>query len=158
MWPPVPWARTGGRRWSPHFALQAACADGTLYMLTVPGLQLLSRVSVFPNQPASLFCSPDCQWVFALAQDSDLSPKVSARLCPLSQGQALCAQVVGSVPGLAHASGRAASRTGPRLRPLRAPSWAVVVPASPRSCCSLQTAVLPTGRKGFVAWLERTEF
>lgn len=86
MWPPGPWARTGGHRWSLHFALQAACADGTLYTLTVPGLQVLSRVSVFPNNPASLLCSPDCQWVFTLAQDSDLSPKVSARLCPLSQG------------------------------------------------------------------------
>ncbi|EPQ04295.1 F-box/WD repeat-containing protein 12 [Myotis brandtii] len=66
--------------------LLAACADGTLYTLTVPGLQLLSRVSAFPNHPASLLCSPDCQWVFTLAQDSDLSPKVfhsHSLLCPL---------------------------------------------------------------------------
>ncbi|XP_036276004.1 F-box/WD repeat-containing protein 12 [Pipistrellus kuhlii] len=65
--------------------LLVACADGTLCTLTVPGLQLLSRVSVFPNQPASLLCSPDCQWVFTLAEDSDLSPKVfhsQSLLCP----------------------------------------------------------------------------
>ncbi|ELK26915.1 F-box/WD repeat-containing protein 12, partial [Myotis davidii] len=48
--------------------------------------QVLSRVSVFPNHPATLLCSPDCQWVVTLAQDSDLSPKVfhsHSLLCPL---------------------------------------------------------------------------
>uniref|UniRef100_A0A671F663 Protein kinase domain-containing protein n=1 Tax=Rhinolophus ferrumequinum TaxID=59479 RepID=A0A671F663_RHIFE len=56
--------------------LLAACADGALYTLTVPRLQLLSRVSVSPNLPTSLLCSPDRQWVFALTQNSDLGPKV----------------------------------------------------------------------------------
>lgn len=68
------------------FALQAASADGALYTLTIPRLQLMSRVSMFPNHPASLLCSPDHQWVFALTQNSDLGPKVSAGLCPLPQG------------------------------------------------------------------------
>lgn len=65
------------------FALQAASADGALYTLTIPRLQLMSRVSMFPNHPASLLCSPDHQWVFASTQNSDLGPKVSAGLCPL---------------------------------------------------------------------------
>ncbi|KAM5261211.1 cyclin-dependent kinase 20 isoform 1-T1 [Hipposideros larvatus] len=65
--------------------LLAACADGALYTLTVPRLQLLSRVSVFPNHPTSLLCSPDHQWVFVWTQNSDLGPKVfhtHSLLCP----------------------------------------------------------------------------
>ncbi|XP_072808517.1 F-box/WD repeat-containing protein 12-like isoform X2 [Vicugna pacos] len=64
--------------------LLAACAEGALYTLTVPPLQLLSRVSVFPSNP-SLLCSPDRQWVFASTQNSDLGPKVFhtlSLLCP----------------------------------------------------------------------------
>ncbi|XP_025137919.1 cyclin-dependent kinase 20 isoform X5 [Bubalus bubalis] len=56
--------------------LLAACAEGALYTLTVPWLQLLSRVNVFPGNPTSLLCSPDQQWVFASTQNSDLSPEV----------------------------------------------------------------------------------
>lgn len=56
--------------------LLAACAEGALYTLTVPWLQLLSRVNVFPGNPTSLLCSPDRQWVFASTQNSDLSPEV----------------------------------------------------------------------------------
>lgn len=66
--------------------LQAACAEGALYTLTVPWLQLLSRVNVFPGNPTSLLCSPDRQWVLASTQNSDLSPEVSGGLCPLPQG------------------------------------------------------------------------
>ncbi|XP_032326964.1 cyclin-dependent kinase 20 isoform X2 [Camelus ferus] len=65
--------------------LLAACAEGALYTLTVPPLQLLSRVSVFPSNPTSLLCSPDRQWVFASTQNSDLGPKVFhtlSLLCP----------------------------------------------------------------------------
>uniref|UniRef100_A0A8C7ADK2 Uncharacterized protein n=2 Tax=Neovison vison TaxID=452646 RepID=A0A8C7ADK2_NEOVI len=53
-----------------------ASAEGMLYALTVPHLRLLSRTGVFPGSPTSLLCSPDCQWVFASTQDSDLGPKV----------------------------------------------------------------------------------
>ncbi|KAB1255945.1 F-box/WD repeat-containing protein 12 [Camelus dromedarius] len=63
----------------------AACAEGALYTLTVPPLQLLSRVSVFPSNRTSLLCSPDRQWVFASTQNSDLGPKVFhtlSLLCP----------------------------------------------------------------------------
>ena len=63
-------------------ALQVACAEGFLYALTVPQLQLRSRTRVFPSSPTSLLCSPDCQWVFASTQNSDLGPKVSGGLCP----------------------------------------------------------------------------
>ncbi|KAM7092155.1 F-box/WD repeat-containing protein 12-like isoform 1-T1 [Molossus nigricans] len=66
--------------------LLVACADGALYTLTVPGLQLRSKVSVFPDHPTSLLSSPDCQWVFAWTQDSELGPKVfhtRSLLCPL---------------------------------------------------------------------------
>nr|XP_031298165.1 cyclin-dependent kinase 20 isoform X6 [Camelus dromedarius] len=65
--------------------LLAACAEGALYTLTVPPLQLLSRVSVFPSNRTSLLCSPDRQWVFASTQNSDLGPKVFhtlSLLCP----------------------------------------------------------------------------
>ncbi|XP_010843114.1 PREDICTED: F-box/WD repeat-containing protein 12 isoform X4 [Bison bison bison] len=61
------------RAWDLH---EAACAEGALYTLTVPWLQLLSRVNVFPGNPTSLLCSPDRQWVFASTQNSDLSPEV----------------------------------------------------------------------------------
>ncbi|XP_044122008.1 F-box/WD repeat-containing protein 12-like isoform X1 [Neovison vison] len=56
--------------------LLVASAEGMLYALTVPHLRLLSRTGVFPGSPTSLLCSPDCQWVFASTQDSDLGPKV----------------------------------------------------------------------------------
>uniref|UniRef100_A0A452UMC7 Cyclin dependent kinase 20 n=1 Tax=Ursus maritimus TaxID=29073 RepID=A0A452UMC7_URSMA len=56
--------------------LLVASAEGVLYALTVPQLELLSRTRVFPSSPTSLLCSPDCQWVFASTQDSDLGPKV----------------------------------------------------------------------------------
>uniref|UniRef100_A0A667ILP9 Uncharacterized protein n=2 Tax=Lynx canadensis TaxID=61383 RepID=A0A667ILP9_LYNCA len=56
--------------------LLVACAEGFLYALTVPQLQLRSRTRVFPSSPTSLLCSPDCQWVFASTQNSDLGPKV----------------------------------------------------------------------------------
>lgn len=141
---PVPWARTGGRRWSPHFPLQAACANGTLYTLTVPGLQLLSRVSVFPNHPASLLCSPDCQWVFTLVQDSDLSPKVSGGLCSLSQGPGsvctgsfLCPVLHMHLGGQLPAQGQVCSHSGP--------------PAGQWWCRPLpRAAVLRPGWKGFM--------
>ncbi|XP_047556842.1 cyclin-dependent kinase 20 isoform X5 [Lutra lutra] len=55
---------------------EVASAEGMLYALTVPHLRLLSRTGVFPGSPTSLLCSPDCQWVFASTQDSDLGPKV----------------------------------------------------------------------------------
>ncbi|XP_064338487.1 cyclin-dependent kinase 20 isoform X5 [Camelus dromedarius] len=70
------------RAWDLH---EAACAEGALYTLTVPPLQLLSRVSVFPSNRTSLLCSPDRQWVFASTQNSDLGPKVFhtlSLLCP----------------------------------------------------------------------------
>ncbi|XP_055983987.1 F-box/WD repeat-containing protein 12-like [Sorex fumeus] len=54
----------------------AACADGTLYMLTLPELQLLSRASLFPGNPPSLLCSPDSQWLLTFTQSSDLGAKV----------------------------------------------------------------------------------
>lgn len=60
------------------FSSQAACAEGNLYALMLPQLQLVSRVTAFPNVPVQLLCSPDCQWVFASSQNSDLEPKVSA--------------------------------------------------------------------------------
>ncbi|XP_058422042.1 cyclin-dependent kinase 20 isoform X3 [Diceros bicornis minor] len=66
-------------------SLLAACADGALYALAVPRLELLSRVSVFPSSPTSLLRSPGCQWVFASSQNSDLGPKVfhtRSLLCP----------------------------------------------------------------------------
>ncbi|XP_020755305.2 cyclin-dependent kinase 20 isoform X4 [Odocoileus virginianus] len=56
--------------------LLATCAEGAVYTLTVPWLQLLSRVSVFPSNPTSLLCSPDRQWVFVSTPNSDLSPEV----------------------------------------------------------------------------------
>nr|XP_025747397.1 F-box/WD repeat-containing protein 12-like [Callorhinus ursinus] len=87
------WKAENGREWAsfslPTYssALQAcdhpegpfllvASAEGVLYTLTVPQLQPLSRTSVFPSSPTSLLCSPDCQWVLASTQDSDLGPKV----------------------------------------------------------------------------------
>ncbi|XP_040819547.1 F-box/WD repeat-containing protein 12-like [Ochotona curzoniae] len=54
----------------------AACAEGNLYALMLPQLQLVSRVTAFPNVPVQLLSSPDCQWVFASSQNSDLEPKV----------------------------------------------------------------------------------
>lgn len=81
--------------------MQAACADGALYTLTVPRLQLLSRVSVSPNLPTSLLCSPDLQWVFTLTQNSDLGPKVSAGRVLGPRGLAWCVQVASFVPDLA---------------------------------------------------------
>ncbi|XP_058528573.1 F-box/WD repeat-containing protein 12-like isoform X1 [Ochotona princeps] len=56
--------------------LLAACAEGNLYTLMLPQLQLVSSVTAFPNSPVQLLCSPDCQWVFASTQNSDLDPKV----------------------------------------------------------------------------------
>ena len=79
--------------------LQAACAEGALYMLTVPQLQLLSRVSLFPNSPTSLLCSPDWPWVFVSTPHSDLGPKVSSGAVFLAHGTWLCARkVAGPVP------------------------------------------------------------
>lgn len=75
-----------GRVLTTAFAVQVASAEGVLYALTVPQLQLLSRTRVFPSSPTSLLCSPDFQWVFASTQDSDLGPKVSGELCPPLQG------------------------------------------------------------------------
>ncbi|GAB1298169.1 F-box and WD-40 domain protein 17 [Apodemus speciosus] len=56
--------------------LLVACDEGTLYTMTVPQLQVVSRVAVFPHTPVNLTCSPDKQWVFVSAQDSDLGPKL----------------------------------------------------------------------------------
>lgn len=61
------------------FLFQVACAEGTLYTMTVPQLQVVFRVATFPHTPVSLMCSPDKQWVLVSAQDSDLGPKVSAQ-------------------------------------------------------------------------------
>ncbi|XP_021562110.1 F-box/WD repeat-containing protein 12-like isoform X4 [Carlito syrichta] len=61
------------RAWDVH---EAACAQGTLYTLTVPGLHVVSRVTEFPAGSVGLACSPDHQWVFVSAQNSDLGPKV----------------------------------------------------------------------------------
>ncbi|XP_032740320.1 F-box/WD repeat-containing protein 12-like [Rattus rattus] len=55
--------------------LLVACAEGNLYTMTVPQLQVVSRVATFPHTPVSLTCSPDKQWVLVSAQDSDLGPK-----------------------------------------------------------------------------------
>ncbi|XP_029775346.1 F-box/WD repeat-containing protein 12-like isoform X1 [Suricata suricatta] len=65
--------------------LLVACAEGFLFVLTVPQLQLRSRTPVFPGSPARLLCSPGCQWVFAWTQSSELGPKVfhtRSLLCP----------------------------------------------------------------------------
>lgn len=56
--------------------LMVACAEGNLYTLTVPQLQVVSKVATFSHTSVSLTCSPDQQWVFAFAQGSDLGPKV----------------------------------------------------------------------------------
>lgn len=56
--------------------LLVACDEGTLYTMTVPQLQVVSKVATFPHTPVNLTCSPDTQWVFVSAQDSDLGPKV----------------------------------------------------------------------------------
>ncbi|KAK7802109.1 hypothetical protein U0070_006212 [Myodes glareolus] len=56
--------------------LMVACADGNLYTLTVPQLQVLSKVVTFPHTSMTLTCSPDQQWVFVLAKGSDVGPKV----------------------------------------------------------------------------------
>lgn len=61
------------------FLFQVACDEGTLYTMTVPQLQVVSRVSTFPHTSVSLLCSPDTQWVFVSAQGSDVGPKVSAQ-------------------------------------------------------------------------------
>lgn len=98
------------------FAVQVASAEGMLYALTVPHLRLLSRTGVFPGSPTSLLCSPDCQWVFASTQDSDLGPKVSGGAAPSPLGSWLCAyKVVGSVPMFVDVSGKVTSSNGPRL-------------------------------------------
>nr|XP_042134404.1 F-box/WD repeat-containing protein 12-like isoform X3 [Peromyscus maniculatus bairdii] len=55
--------------------LMVACAEGNLYTLTVPQLQVVSKVATFSHTSVSLTCSPDQQWVFAFAQGSDLGPK-----------------------------------------------------------------------------------
>lgn len=60
------------------YLLQVACAEGTLYTLTVPQLQVVSKVTLFPSPFVCLLCSPDRQWLFASAHNSDLGPKVSA--------------------------------------------------------------------------------
>ncbi|XP_029418229.1 F-box/WD repeat-containing protein 12-like isoform X2 [Nannospalax galili] len=56
--------------------LLVACAEGNLYVLTVPQLQVVSRVITFPHLSVNLTCSPDQQWVFVSPQDSDSGPKV----------------------------------------------------------------------------------
>ncbi|XP_054980377.1 F-box/WD repeat-containing protein 12-like [Sorex araneus] len=56
--------------------LLAACAEGAVYMLTLPELQLLSRASLFPGSAPSLLCSPDGQWLLALTERSGLGAKV----------------------------------------------------------------------------------
>ncbi|CAO2596033.1 F-box/WD repeat-containing protein 12 [Lemmus lemmus] len=56
--------------------LMVVCTEGNLYTLTVPQLQVLSKVATFPHTSVRLTCSPDQQWVFVLAQGSDLGPKV----------------------------------------------------------------------------------
>ena len=61
------------------FLFQVACDEGTLHTMTVPQLQVVSRVATFPHTPVNLTCSPDTQWVYVSAQDSDLGPKVSAQ-------------------------------------------------------------------------------
>nr|XP_060465628.1 F-box/WD repeat-containing protein 12-like [Panthera onca] len=82
-WRSCPEAAKSGRRVPSEglppvrtFLFLVACAEGFLYALTVPQLQLRSRTRVFPSSPTSLLCSPDCQWVFASTQNSDLGPKV----------------------------------------------------------------------------------
>lgn len=96
----------GGPVLTTALAVQVASAEGVMYTLTVPQLQLLSWTSVFPSSPTSLLCSPDSQWVFASTQDSDLGPKVSGGLCPLlqrlalfMQGGGFCTQAHGCVWG-----------------------------------------------------------
>ncbi|XP_045878309.1 F-box/WD repeat-containing protein 12-like [Meles meles] len=98
------WKAENGREWASFSlpahssALQAcdrpegpfllvASAEGILYALTVPHLRLLSRTGVFPGSPTSLLCSPDCQWVFASTQDSDLGPKVFCTRSLLALGE-----------------------------------------------------------------------
>ncbi|XP_055451129.1 F-box/WD repeat-containing protein 12-like isoform X2 [Psammomys obesus] len=56
--------------------LLVACAEGSLYTLTVPQLQMVSKVATFPRASVSLSCSPDQQWVFVSAQGSDVGPKL----------------------------------------------------------------------------------
>ncbi|CAH6799662.1 F-box/WD repeat-containing protein 12 [Phodopus roborovskii] len=56
--------------------LMVACADGNLYTLTVPQLQVISKVATFPRTSVSLACSPDQKWVSVLAKGSDLGLKV----------------------------------------------------------------------------------
>ncbi|XP_049751527.1 cyclin-dependent kinase 20 isoform X3 [Elephas maximus indicus] len=56
--------------------LMAACAGGDLYTLTVPHLQVISKVNAFRNNHLNLLCSPDKHWVFVSTQNSDLGPKV----------------------------------------------------------------------------------
>ncbi|XP_008589732.1 PREDICTED: F-box/WD repeat-containing protein 12-like [Galeopterus variegatus] len=56
--------------------LLVACVEGTLYTLTVPQLQVVSKVSVFPNNSMTLICSPGREWVFVSTQNSDLGSKV----------------------------------------------------------------------------------
>ncbi|XP_051027110.1 F-box/WD repeat-containing protein 12-like [Acomys russatus] len=68
--------------------LLAACAEGNLYTLTVPQLQVVSKVTTFPQTFVNLTCSPDRQWVFVsmsksesesesmYAQHPDQGPKV----------------------------------------------------------------------------------
>ncbi|KAL6075340.1 hypothetical protein STEG23_005290 [Scotinomys teguina] len=56
--------------------LMVACAEGNLYTLTVPRLQVVSKVATFSHTSVNLTCSPDQQWVFVFAQGSDLGPKV----------------------------------------------------------------------------------
>ncbi|XP_060228484.1 F-box/WD repeat-containing protein 12-like isoform X2 [Meriones unguiculatus] len=56
--------------------LLVACAEGNLYTLTVPQLQVVSKVATFPRASVSLSCSPDQQWVFVSAQGSDMGPKL----------------------------------------------------------------------------------
>ncbi|XP_073908418.1 F-box/WD repeat-containing protein 12-like isoform X1 [Castor canadensis] len=73
--------------------LLAACAEGNLYALMMPQLQVVSKVTVFPHSSVNLVVSPDQLWVFASAQDSDLGPKVfytQSLLEPLEDEPPIC--------------------------------------------------------------------
>nr|XP_012642708.1 F-box/WD repeat-containing protein 12-like isoform X2 [Microcebus murinus] len=56
--------------------LLAACAGGNLHTLTVPQLHEVSKVPVAASVAVSLLCSPDRQWAFVSAENSDLGPEV----------------------------------------------------------------------------------
>lgn len=52
----------------------------TSILLVLPQLQLVSKVTAFPNSPIKLMYSSDCKWVYVSTQNSHPYPKVSACL------------------------------------------------------------------------------